>query len=78
MTSVNVGPSGAITLPDDVRERYGLAVDTLARVIETRRGVLLVPQTAAPMSPALHNRRGTAAPAGQVANGRRIVELLLN
>ena len=55
MTSVNVGPSGEIALPDDVRERYGLAADTPVRVIETRSGVLLVPLSRAPMSAELQS-----------------------
>lgn len=41
---------GKITLPEAVREHYGLAEDTPLRVIETRSGILLVPLTAEPMS----------------------------
>ncbi|HEX8723281.1 MAG TPA: AbrB/MazE/SpoVT family DNA-binding domain-containing protein [Pyrinomonadaceae bacterium] len=40
---------GKITLPDAVREHYGLAEDTPLRVIETRGGILLVPLTPGPM-----------------------------
>ena len=53
MTSVTVGPSGEIALPDEVRECYGMEANTPVRVIETRNGVLLVPLTDAPMSPEL-------------------------
>jgi len=45
-----VGPSGEIELPDNVRERYGLAPATPVRIIETRGGALLVPLNDEPMS----------------------------
>ncbi len=44
---------GKITLPGDVLDRYGLAEDTIVRIIETRKGILLIPLTDAPMSEAL-------------------------
>ncbi|MEA2173261.1 MAG: hypothetical protein QOD00_853 [Blastocatellia bacterium] len=44
---------GKITLPENVRERYGLAQDTPLRIIETRNGILLVPLTDEPMSESL-------------------------
>ena len=44
---------GKITLPDAVRDRYGLAQDTPLRMIETRNGILLIPLTDEPMSEAL-------------------------
>jgi bifunctional DNA-binding transcriptional regulator/antitoxin component of YhaV-PrlF toxin-antitoxin module len=50
MTTLIVGRTGEVTLPTDVRERYGLTPDTPLRVVETRGGILLVPQTAEPMS----------------------------
>jgi bifunctional DNA-binding transcriptional regulator/antitoxin component of YhaV-PrlF toxin-antitoxin module len=50
MTSLMMGRSGAIVLPDELRERYGLTSDTPIRVIETRSGILLVPLTNEPMS----------------------------
>jgi bifunctional DNA-binding transcriptional regulator/antitoxin component of YhaV-PrlF toxin-antitoxin module len=53
MVSLTVGKKGEISLPDTVRERYGMTPDTPVRVIETRRGVLLVPLTDEPMSPEL-------------------------
>jgi bifunctional DNA-binding transcriptional regulator/antitoxin component of YhaV-PrlF toxin-antitoxin module len=51
--NVTIEHDGKITLPDDVRDRYGLAEDTPVRVIETRTGILLVPLTQEPMSEAL-------------------------
>jgi bifunctional DNA-binding transcriptional regulator/antitoxin component of YhaV-PrlF toxin-antitoxin module len=50
LESLTIGHSGEITLPDDVRHRYGLTPDTPLRLIETRSGILLVPLTDAPMS----------------------------
>jgi bifunctional DNA-binding transcriptional regulator/antitoxin component of YhaV-PrlF toxin-antitoxin module len=44
---------GKITLPETVRNRYGLAQDTPLRIIETRNGILLVPLTGEPMSESL-------------------------
>jgi bifunctional DNA-binding transcriptional regulator/antitoxin component of YhaV-PrlF toxin-antitoxin module len=48
-----VEDGGKITLPETVRNRYGLAQDTPLRIIETRNGILLVPLTDEPMSVAL-------------------------
>lgn len=45
-----VEDGGKITLPESVREHYGLAEDTPLRVIETRSGILLVPLTSEPVS----------------------------
>jgi bifunctional DNA-binding transcriptional regulator/antitoxin component of YhaV-PrlF toxin-antitoxin module len=53
MPNVNVEPSGKITLPDELRQRYGFREETSVRVVETRNGVLLIPLTDAPMSPEL-------------------------
>ena len=44
---------GKITLPAEVRSRYGLAEHTPVRVIETRTGILVVPLTLEPMSESL-------------------------
>ena len=49
-SSLHVEEGGKISLPEDVRERYGLAPDTPLRIIETRNGILLVPLTDEPMS----------------------------
>ena len=51
--SVIVEDGGKITLPDVLRDRYGLAADARIRIIETRNGILLVPLTDEPMSEAL-------------------------
>jgi bifunctional DNA-binding transcriptional regulator/antitoxin component of YhaV-PrlF toxin-antitoxin module len=45
-----VEDGGKITLPETVRDRYGLAEDTPLRIIETRNGILLVPLTKEPMN----------------------------
>lgn len=50
---LKIEDDGKLTLPDEVRERYGFGEDTPIRVIETQSGVLLVPLTDAPMSEAL-------------------------
>lgn len=44
MTTLTVGPGGKVQLPNEVCERYGLAPETVLRVVETRGGILLVPQ----------------------------------
>jgi len=48
-----VEDGGKITIPEAVRDRYGLAQDTPVRMIETRNGILLIPLTDEPMSEAL-------------------------
>jgi bifunctional DNA-binding transcriptional regulator/antitoxin component of YhaV-PrlF toxin-antitoxin module len=45
-----VEKSGKISLPEEVREHYGLKPDTPLRVVETRGGILFVPLTSEPMS----------------------------
>jgi bifunctional DNA-binding transcriptional regulator/antitoxin component of YhaV-PrlF toxin-antitoxin module len=45
-----VEDGGKITLPETIRDRYGLAEDTPLRIIETRNGILLVPLISEPMS----------------------------
>ena len=51
--SVTLEDGGKITLPDVLRDRYGLSKDVRIRIIETRNGILLVPLTDEPMSEAL-------------------------
>lgn len=53
MSSLSMKPSGEITLPVDVRQRYGMTPEIPLRIVETRSGVLLVPLTQEPMSEAL-------------------------
>jgi len=40
---------GKITLPSDVLDRYGLAEESLVRIIETQKGILLIPLTDEPL-----------------------------
>ncbi|MGB9179836.1 MAG: hypothetical protein WCB68_11380 [Pyrinomonadaceae bacterium] len=44
---------GKITLPGEVLVRYGLAEETPVRLIETQKGILLIPLTNEPMSETL-------------------------
>jgi bifunctional DNA-binding transcriptional regulator/antitoxin component of YhaV-PrlF toxin-antitoxin module len=48
-----VGPAGQIELPDEVRNRHGMAPATPIRIIETRGGVLLVSLGNSSMNPEL-------------------------
>jgi bifunctional DNA-binding transcriptional regulator/antitoxin component of YhaV-PrlF toxin-antitoxin module len=50
MESLTMGERGEITLPDGVRQRYGLGPETSVRIIETSGGILLVPLTDEPMN----------------------------
>jgi bifunctional DNA-binding transcriptional regulator/antitoxin component of YhaV-PrlF toxin-antitoxin module len=50
MTVLTVGNGGEVKLPDQIRKRYGLSPSVALRVIETRGGILLVPQTEEPMN----------------------------
>jgi bifunctional DNA-binding transcriptional regulator/antitoxin component of YhaV-PrlF toxin-antitoxin module len=50
---LTIGPAGQIELPEEVRDRYGMAPATPFRIVETRGGVLLVPLRDVPMSPEL-------------------------
>lgn len=47
--TMTVGQEGEIRLPNELRVRYGLDPDTSVRLIETRSGILLVPESNAPM-----------------------------
>jgi bifunctional DNA-binding transcriptional regulator/antitoxin component of YhaV-PrlF toxin-antitoxin module len=51
--SLVVDAGGKITLPDAVRARYGFEEQMRVRIIETSKGVLLIPLTDEPMSPEL-------------------------
>ena len=53
MTCLKSGPRGEIILPKNLRARHGIAQATPIRIIETRNGILLIPLTEEPMSPAL-------------------------
>ena len=49
-SSLIVEDGGKISLPGEIRERYGLTPDTPLRIVETRGGILLVPLTGEPMA----------------------------
>lgn len=53
-----VEDGGKISLPENVREHYGLTPDTPIRIIETRGGILLIPLTNEPMSAHLARELG--------------------
>jgi bifunctional DNA-binding transcriptional regulator/antitoxin component of YhaV-PrlF toxin-antitoxin module len=50
MTSLTVNRRGEITLPEDLRQRYGLTPETSLRIVEVKNGILLVPLSDKPMS----------------------------
>ena len=50
MTTMIIGRSGEMTLPQEVQERCGLRPEVSVRLIETRFGLLLVPLIDATMS----------------------------
>ncbi len=50
MADLTLERDGRVTLPQVVRERYGMTAETPLRLIETRNGILLVPLTDEPMS----------------------------
>ena len=50
MTIMTIGRGGEVTLPGDVRERYGMGPETTVRLVETQAGLLLVPLTEEPMN----------------------------
>lgn len=41
---------GKVTLPIEVQDRYGMVENTAIRIIETQKGVLLIPLTDEPMN----------------------------
>ena len=47
--SLLVEEGGKISLPEEVREHYGLEPETPLRIIETRGGILLVPLVGGPV-----------------------------
>ena len=65
MLDLTIGHHGEITLPDDLRSRYGLNPDTPVRVVETRAGILIVRLHDGPMSDELARElAGLAGPRG--------------
>jgi len=53
MTSMVLGKHGELTLPPEIRNRYGLKPDTPVRIVETQSGILVIPLTSEPASPQL-------------------------
>ena len=52
---LTIEETGKFTLPDDIVERYQFKRETQFRIIETQKGILLVPMTSEPMSDELKN-----------------------
>ncbi len=48
--TLTIGPTGQVTIPPEVLDRYGVTPATPVRLIETRHGILIVPLGDAPMS----------------------------
>ena len=53
MRAVTIDHTGAITLPADLRQRYGLEPFTSARIVAIQGGLLLVPLTGGEIPAAL-------------------------
>lgn len=47
---LTIEENGKLTLPNDIVERYQFKRETQFRIIETQKGVLLIPLTDEPMS----------------------------
>ncbi len=47
---LTIEENGKLTLPNDIVERYQFKRETQFRIIETQKGILLVPMTSEPMS----------------------------
>jgi bifunctional DNA-binding transcriptional regulator/antitoxin component of YhaV-PrlF toxin-antitoxin module len=47
---LTIKENGKFTLPDEIVERYQFKKETQFRIIETQKGVLLIPLTDAPMN----------------------------
>lgn len=47
---LTIEENGRLTLPNEILERYGITKETRFRIIETQKGVLLVPLTDDPMN----------------------------
>jgi bifunctional DNA-binding transcriptional regulator/antitoxin component of YhaV-PrlF toxin-antitoxin module len=53
LDTLMIEEGGKVTIPDELRTRYGFEPNTPIRIIETQSGILLVPLIDAPMSEAL-------------------------
>lgn len=67
MTSMVLGKHGELTLPADIQVRYGLKPDTPVRIIETQRGILVIPLAGSPASPELARELEDWQPIGGTA-----------
>lgn len=50
MSNATIGKHGEVSLPGEIRERYGMQPNTPVRILETRSGILIIPLSPAPMS----------------------------
>ncbi len=55
---LTIKENGKFTLPDEIVERYQFKRETQFRIIETQKGVLLIPLTDAPMNDELKSELG--------------------
>lgn len=47
---LTIKESGKLTLPEDITERYQFKKETRFRIVETQKGILLIPLSDAPMN----------------------------
>ncbi len=52
---LTIEENGKLTLPDEIVERYQFKKETQFRIVETQKGVLLIPLTDEPMYDDLKN-----------------------
>ena len=52
---LTIEETGKLTLPEDITERYQFKKETQFRIIETQKGILLIPLTNEPASDELKN-----------------------
>ncbi|CAN5832526.1 hypothetical protein BH20ACI4_BH20ACI4_28930 [soil metagenome] len=52
---LTIEENGKLNLPDEITERYQFKKETRFRIVETQKGILLVPLTDEPMSGELKN-----------------------
>jgi bifunctional DNA-binding transcriptional regulator/antitoxin component of YhaV-PrlF toxin-antitoxin module len=52
---LTIEENGKLTLPEDITERYQFKKETQFRIIETQKGILLIPLTNEPMNDELKN-----------------------
>ncbi len=47
---LTIKENGKVTLPEDITDKYQFKIETRFRIIETQKGILLVPMTDEPMN----------------------------